>query len=140
MRVGPGAAVLQTRFCPRRKRLAHRRRFTCDHTQVGACCSIGLVASLLPITDRSNRNMERGRELLLGELEGAADDTNLGHPGRTSPFLIRHWPSIRISHGGGVPLGFGHRIGATPVELAFAFTCSLHDSAVVPVVPPSGPR
>ena len=33
--------------------------------KVGACCSIGLVASLLPITDRSNRNMERGRELLL---------------------------------------------------------------------------
>src|SRR5262249_30569063 len=58
--------ILQTRFCPRRERLAHRLRFTCDHTQVGdACCGIGLVASLLPITDRSNRNMERGRDLLL---------------------------------------------------------------------------
>ena len=78
MRVGPRAplaaqapgrqrmrAILQTRFCPRRERLAHRLRFTRDDTQVGACCSIGLVASLLPITDRSNRNTERGRELLL---------------------------------------------------------------------------
>jgi hypothetical protein len=39
-----------------------------------------------------------------------------------------------------VPLSFAHRIGATPVDLAFAFTCSLHGSVVVPVVPPIGPR
>jgi hypothetical protein len=60
-----GRTMLRARFCSRRKRPAHRVWLTRDHAQVGACRGVGLVAALLPIPDCSNRNMERGRELLL---------------------------------------------------------------------------
>jgi hypothetical protein len=60
-----GRTMLRARFCSRRERPADRVWFTRDHAQVGACCGVGLVAALLPIPDCSNRNMERGRELLL---------------------------------------------------------------------------
>ena len=60
-----GRRMLRARFCSRRKRPAHRVWLTRDHAQVGACRGVGLVTALLPIPDCSNRNMERGRELLL---------------------------------------------------------------------------
>jgi len=47
-----------------------------------------------PNLDCPNRNMERGRELLLRELQRVVDDSDLWHATGASPFRIRHRPSI----------------------------------------------
>jgi hypothetical protein len=62
--------------------------------------------------------------------------TDHGHARRLSPFLIRHRPGIRVSHRGGMPLGFRHGVSAAPVDLCLVLSCSLHGNAAVPVTRP----
>ena len=76
--------LLRAWFWLRCKRLAH------GHAQIGSRRGIRLVATLLPISDCSKPNMERGRELLLCELQCAADDTDPRHGARTRPLRIGH--------------------------------------------------
>jgi hypothetical protein len=84
--------------------------------------------------------MELSSEFVLRELERPTDDFDPSYAAGARPFLVRHRARIRIRHCGGVPLGFGHCIQAAPVDVQFALSGLLHDSVVVPLVPPIGPR
>ena len=93
--------LLRAWFWLRCKRLAH------GHAQIGSRRGIRLVATLLPISDCSKPNMERGRELLLCELQCAADDTDPRLRGAHAP--IAHRSSRQLRYAREFPDGRSHR-------------------------------
>src|SRR5262249_16093287 len=138
--IGPVACVLVSLACteswprhqrrsrgpPTPKRLAYRIRFPRDNVQIGPGRSIRLLAALLPITNRADRDVEGVGEFPLAQLQGSPDGAHPRYTGCSRPFLIGHGTVIRVGLCRGPALLGRDRIGAAPVDLRYALSCFLH--------------
>jgi hypothetical protein len=60
---------------PQSQRFRHRRRIAADDDEISAGGGVGVLAALLAIAQRAERNVKARREFLLRQAKRAADDS-----------------------------------------------------------------
>src|SRR5882762_7686884 len=79
-----------------------------DDFEIGSRWLIGFCPALLPITQRTNRNVITGREFFLSESQGATEGLHPWHSLGLAQLLRGHRTCVRISICGGSNLSLCH--------------------------------
>jgi len=103
------------------ERVLHRRRVTGDRAKISACSLIRLCRPLLPIAQRTKRDLKPGRKFFLRQTERPADDFKARRLLHAIHVRVRQRLSIRIGERSRMALRFTHGIEATPVMFGFHF-------------------
>lgn len=95
-------------------------------TVSNTCAALsGRCAPLLPISNRSERQVEARGEFFLRQIELLTQSAHAGHASRTCKLGVRRRRSILVRYSGAMALLFAHSVEGTPIRIRWLLRIEL---------------